>query len=172
MTGRDDDRFGRDLVAVGEVHESFVAPTLQADGGLGEHQVRAEHPGLLAGPTGELMSADAVREARIVADHRAASGLAAGHGLFQHDRPEAFGCGVDGGGQTGRPRSDDDDIACVDVVVDGPADRFDDLSRRRFDHRVVVVANHDRQPCCVQHPCSRAGGDPARCPRCGSGTAR
>ena len=91
------------------------------------------------------MSADAVREARIISDHRAASRLAAGNSLFQHDRLEAFGCGIDGGSETGRSRSDDDDIAFVDVAVDAPADCLDDLSGRRFDHRVVVVANHDRQ---------------------------
>src|SRR5436190_5962993 len=59
--GRDDDRFGRDLVAIGEVHNAFVSPTLQADGRLREHQVCAEHPGLLTRPTRELMSTDAVR---------------------------------------------------------------------------------------------------------------
>ena len=66
------------------------------------------------------MSADAVREARVVPDHRAASGLAAGDALFQHDRLQALGRGIDGSGQPGRARADDDDIAFVDVVATLP----------------------------------------------------
>ena len=145
MPGRDDDRPGRDLAAIGEVHDAFVAPALQAGGGLGEHHVRAEHPGLLARPAGELMSADAVREAGVVPDHRAVSSLAAGNTLFQHDRLQALRCGIDGGSQAGRSRSDDDDIALVDVAGDAPAHCRDDLGERRFDHRVAVVPDHDRK---------------------------
>ena len=86
-----------------------------------------------------------MREARIVPDHRAASRLATGNGLFQHYRLKALGRGVDGGGQTRRSGSDDDDVAFVDVVAGAPADCFNNLRGRRIDHRVVIVADHDRQ---------------------------
>ena len=99
--GGDDDRLGGYLLAAGEVHHVLLAPAFQAGDALREHHVRAEHPGLLAGPAGELISADPVREARVVPDHRAASRLAAGHGLLQHDRQQALGRGIDGGGEAG-----------------------------------------------------------------------
>ena len=123
----------------------LTVAALQADGRLGEHHVRTEHPGLLAGLPRELVPADALREARVVPDHRAVSRLAAGYGLLQHDRPQALGRRVDGGGEAGRPRPHDDEVAFVDVVAGGPAGCRDDLGGRRLDHRVVVVADHDRQ---------------------------
>jgi hypothetical protein len=49
MPGRGDDRPGRYPLAVGEAHHVLTVAALQADGRLGEHHVRAEHPGLLAG---------------------------------------------------------------------------------------------------------------------------
>ena len=107
--------------------------------------MRAEYPGLLARSPGELVPADAVREAGIVPDHRAAARLAAGDGLLEHDRLQALGGGVDGGGQARRSRPDDDDVAFVYVVVGAAADGLDDLRGRRLDHRVVVVPDHDRE---------------------------
>ena len=127
-----------------------VVLALQAGGGLGEHHVRAEHPGLLTRPAGELVPADAMREARIVPDHGAAARLAAGNTLLQHHCPEALGCGIDPRGQAGWPRPDDDEITGVDVVTGISADRLDDLGGRRLDHRVAVVADHDGQARRVQ----------------------
>ena len=86
------------------------------------------------------MSADAVREAGVVPDHRAVSSLAAGNTLFQHDRLQALKTAA-----VGRSRSDDDDIALVDIAANAPAHCRDDLSERRFDHRVAVVPDHDRK---------------------------
>src|SRR5215467_4508708 len=107
--------------------------------------MRPEYPCLLARPPGEFMSADAMREAWIVPDHRAASRLAAGDALFQDDRLQALRCRVDGCRETRRSRSNDDDIARVDIVAGGAACRFDDLGKSRFYHRVAVVADHDGQ---------------------------
>jgi hypothetical protein len=115
--GRDDDRLSRDLVAVGQAHDARLAALLQPGRGLGEHHVRAEDPGLLAGPAGELVPADPVREAGVIADHRAVAGLAAGNGLLQYDRLEPLGRGVDGGGQAGRSRPDDGHVTLVDVAA-------------------------------------------------------
>ena len=144
--GGDDDRLGGDLLAAGEAHDVLPVPALQADRVLGEHHVRAEHPGLLAGPAGELIAADPVREAGVVPDHRAASRLAAGNGLLQHDRQQALGRGVDGGGEAGRPGPHDGDVTFADIVGNAPAGGRDDLGARRFNHRVAVVADHHRQP--------------------------
>ena len=88
--GRDDDSLGGDPMAVGELHHVLPAHAFQAHGGLREHHVRAEHPGLLARPAGEVMPADAMREAGIVPDHRAVSRLAARNGLLQHHRLQAL----------------------------------------------------------------------------------
>lgn len=55
--------------------------------------------------------------------------------LFQHDRLDAFECGIDGGGKTGRSCSDDHDFAFVEVAAGTAADCLDDLSGRRFDDR-------------------------------------
>jgi hypothetical protein len=133
-------------VALGEVHDEFTIPALQAHCGLGEHEVRTEYPGLLARPAGELMPADAVREARVVPDHRAVARPAAGNGFLQHDRLEALGGGIDSGGEAGWPRPDNDDVALGDVAAGAPADRLDNLGRGRLNQRVAVVADHDREP--------------------------
>src|SRR5262249_44661662 len=93
----------------------------------------------------QLISADAVREARVIPDHGAVARLAAGDGFLQHDRAEAFRRRVKGGREAGRPGPDDDDIAFVDVAGYAAADCPDDLSGLRLDERVVVVADHDRQ---------------------------
>src|SRR6202034_1012358 len=64
--GCDDHRSGCDLAATGELHDAPVTAALQADHRLREHHVSAEHPGLLAGPAGELMTADAIGESRVI----------------------------------------------------------------------------------------------------------
>src|SRR6185437_9684860 len=69
---------GGDPVAVVQADREPVTDALQPRHMLGEQHVRAEHPGLLARPPGQLVPADPVREAGVVADHRAASGLTAG----------------------------------------------------------------------------------------------
>ena len=148
--GRDDRRLRGDLTAVGQAHDARLAAFRQADGGLGEHHVRAEDPGLLARPAGELVPADPVREAGVIADHRAVPGLAAGDGLLQHDRLQPLGRGVDGRGEAGRPGTDDDQVTLVHVAARAAAGRLDDLRGRRPDHRVAVVADHDRQQRAVE----------------------
>jgi hypothetical protein len=50
-------------VTVCHPHDVEVSQRLQTHDRLGEDHVRAEYPGLLAGPPGELVPADAVREA-------------------------------------------------------------------------------------------------------------
>ena len=171
--GRHNDRSGCDRLVVTEAHDvpaaagaaaavaaaaaaiasaAAGAAAVQADAALGEHHVRAEYPRLLAGPARELVAADAVREAGVVANHRAAARLAAGHGLFQHHGPKALGCGVDRCGETGRPGADDHHIAFVDVVVHAPAGSLDELAGCRLDHRVAVMTNHHRQVRRVEAP--------------------
>ena len=147
---RDDHGPGRDIGAVGQVHDPVAAAAAQAGDGLGEHHVRPEDPGLFAGPAGEVVPADAVREAGVVPDHGAAAGLAAGDRLLQHDRLQALGRGVDSGREASRPGPDDGDIALADAGVGGPADRLDDPGWRRLHHRVAVMPDHDRQPRRVQ----------------------
>ena len=109
-------------MAINQTHDMLVTLACHAGRGLGEHHMRAEHPGLLTRPARELMPADAMGEAWIVPDHRAAARLAARDRFLQHDRLEAFGRGVDGSGQAGRPSPDDGDIAFADVYLGAAAD--------------------------------------------------
>jgi hypothetical protein len=83
--------------------------------------VRAERPRLLARPPGEIAPADAVREPGVVPDHRAASGLPAGDGFFQHHRQQALGCSIDSRGETGRASPDNGDVAAINITGDAPA---------------------------------------------------
>ena len=63
-------------------------------------------PGLLPGLLGQLGAADALGEARVVADHRAGPGLAADGLVLDDHGPQAFGGRVDRGGEPGRARAD------------------------------------------------------------------
>ncbi len=131
-------------------HREPVPGPLQPGHPLGEGHVRAEHPGLLAGPAGQRVPADAVREAGVVPDHRAAPGLAAGDRLFQDHGAQALGRGVDRGGQAGRAGPDDDDVAVAHVLADRPAHRGDEPGAVRPDRHLAVVPDQDRKPGAVQ----------------------
>ena len=75
---------------------------------------RAEGPGLLERPEGEVGAADAAGEARVVADQRAGAGLAADRLLLDHQRGQPLGGGVDRRREAGRARAHHDDV--VDPV--------------------------------------------------------
>src|SRR5262249_60629528 len=67
--------------------------------------------GLYEGPAGQLLPGHAGREAEVVLDARARSGLAAGRARFQDEGVEALGCGVHRRRESRGSRSDDDDVA-------------------------------------------------------------
>ena len=77
------------------------------DQGPGQQQFSAEPARLHRRAGRQFAAADPVRKTEIVFDHRRSSGLTArGHRLGDH-RAEALRCRVDGGGQPGRPCTDD-----------------------------------------------------------------
>ena len=87
------------------------SPATRSDvASLGEHEVCAEQPRLLAGAVGELVAADPPGEARDVAEPRARARLAAGDLALEHDRVEPLGGRVDRGREPGRAGADDRDV--------------------------------------------------------------
>jgi len=77
---------------------------------LQEHQLGAEAFGLPTGQPRQLGTADPVREAEEVLDHGRVRGLSPGHIAVEHDRREAVGGRVDGGGEAGGAGADDDEV--------------------------------------------------------------
>ena len=77
-------RSGGHLAAVGQAQPTLGAAPSQAADRLGEDEVGAEQPGLLEGPDGQVVAADAVGEPGMVADQ------GAGHG---RGRPAPARCG-------------------------------------------------------------------------------
>ena len=79
----------------------------------GGDQLGIELFGLPTGPFGELSPGQPVREAEVVLDARALTGLSAGGGALDEHGPEAFGRAVDRGGQTRGPAADDHQVVEV-----------------------------------------------------------
>ena len=86
----------------------FGADDLHADEDLGAKTQR-----LLMGAAGQLCTANALREARVVLDPRAGSRLAPRSHAFENDRAQSFGGGVDRSGEPSRARPNDDDVVQV-----------------------------------------------------------
>ena len=75
--------------------------------------VRAEALGLEQRVLGQLRAGDPRREAEVVLDPRAGTGLAARGELVGGEHVEALGRRVHRRGETGRPRADDDEVVHV-----------------------------------------------------------
>ena len=67
--------------------------------------------GLDDGPLGQLRARDPRREPQVVLDPGGGARLAAGGHGVDHDGVEPLGGAVDGGGQTARPGTDDEEVA-------------------------------------------------------------
>ena len=78
--------------------------------GVGGDELGAESLGLLAELDHQLGAEDAVGEARVVLDVGGEHELPARADALEHDRGEVGAAGVDGGGEAGRARTDDDDV--------------------------------------------------------------
>src|SRR5215469_17133738 len=136
---------GRRVRATGDMHQVIVVPALDSGGGLRENHVRAEHPGLLTRSASELMTADTVREARIVPDHGAAPGLTARHGFLEDDRLQPLRCRIDRGSEPGWSRADDNDVAHVDIARRAPTHGRNNVGSRGLHDRLLVMADHHWQ---------------------------
>ncbi len=90
-------------------------------------------------PLGELTSGDSGREADVILDPRARSGLAAGSDHIHSDCLQAFRGPVDGGCQASRSAADDDEVEEPPrKAAYGKAKKF---GQRR---RIGLMKNHSR----------------------------
>jgi hypothetical protein len=117
--GREQDCVAGELGAVGKANRPVrVVVTYGGDVLRGE-DLRAEPPGLRGRAMRRVGAAETAREAQVVLDSRAGSGLAARRVPLDEHGTQAFRCGVDRAGQPGRTTADDDEIvelplrACV-----------------------------------------------------------
>ena len=69
----------------------------------------------------------------IVPDQRARAGLTAGDRLLEHHRVQTLGGGVDGRSQARRSRTDDGDLARLDVIRDVDTDGAGEIGQARID---------------------------------------
>ena len=107
--GGEDDRACSQHVAAVEVNAARVAG-IDARDRSGDEDLRSEPARLLQRAAGELVARDAGRKAEVVLDPRRGPGLAAGRLPLDHDRAQALGSPVHGGGEPGRPGADDDRV--------------------------------------------------------------
>ena len=128
----------------------MLAAAFECDRLLREDDVRSHQPRLLARALHQNAAVDAVRKPGIVPDQRARAGLPAGDLLLEQHRVEPLGGRVDRRGETGRPGSDDRDLAGVDVVRHVDADRAGEIGQARVDDGLPVVADHHRQTARVE----------------------
>ena len=108
----------------------------QALGPAHEQERGAERPGLLPGLLRQIGAADALGEARVVADHRTGPRLAADGLMLDNHGPQALGGRVDRGSKPGRARADHryiEDLPGRDRPHE--AERVSDLEVRGVDQR-------------------------------------
>ena len=105
----------------------------------------AELLGLHRRPGGQVLAGDPGREAEVVLDAGARGGLPADRGAVERERAQAFGRGVDGGGEPGGSGPDDDDVEAPvrQRVRRQPEGGAEHPRRRALEH--TVCRDHDRQ---------------------------
>ncbi len=96
-----------DFAAVGHFDDAVGTFDADAGGLLRRENFDAEASGLDDGAAGEVASAEARGKAEIIFDSRAETRLAAGSLALNHDRAKAFGCAVNGSGETRGASADD-----------------------------------------------------------------
>ncbi len=106
----------------------------------------AELDGLPAGPVGELGAGHAVGEAEVVLDPRRLAGLAAGRLPLDQQGAQPLRRAVDGGAETGRPATDDDEVVEVRGRCGRQADGGRHLGRGGRHQRLSLRRDHQRQP--------------------------
>jgi len=148
----DDHHLSHDLGPVGERHYQAVLAASQTRRVAREVEGGPEQPRLRIRLRGKLLATDPAREAEVVADHGAASRLAAKRVLLQDKRAEALRSAIDCGGETRRPGTDDDEVEGpllgADVHPEGYVLRegVDDLRVRGIDEHAPVEEHHHGEP--------------------------
>ena len=105
-----------------------------------------EEQRLLPGAKCQLAAADAVREAQVVADHRARSGLAPDRLRLDDEGAQSFGGAVDRGGKPRRSRPEDGEIEDLGAGPRTDAERGRDVGFGRIVQHRPIVEDHRRQP--------------------------
>src|SRR6185436_17859114 len=77
---------------------------------MSEDELGAEEQRLLPRAKDEVAAADSARESQVVADHRGSPGLPADGAILDNHRAKPLGRTVQGGRQTRRPGSHDDQV--------------------------------------------------------------
>ena len=104
--GGDHDRSGGELVPVVEPNDVVITTCRQSDCCVGHQQCHPEPQRLHQRPFGELLAADAHREAEVVLDPRRGADLAADPDAVEHGGGQTFRRAVHRGGQAGRAGAD------------------------------------------------------------------
>src|SRR4029077_2608885 len=81
-----------------------------------DHELSPELLRLGVRGQGKIVARDARRKAQIVFDLRARACLAAGGARLHHEDVETLRCSVNGGGEPGRTRAHDHEIACLRYI--------------------------------------------------------
>jgi len=124
-------------------HVAAVVGLLQR-GRPGRHaEHRAEFPGLDDRPVGQVGAGDAGGEAEVVLDPGRGAGLPAGGDRVDRQGLQPFGGAVDRGGQAGRARADDEQVAGrVRWDRGAQPDRLSQLGVRGFAQHLVAAPDH------------------------------
>jgi hypothetical protein len=129
--------------AVGADDPQLPVRAGEAHRGAGHRQVRPELLGLEERAVGQVLPGDAHREAEVVLDARARSGLAARRAGLEHQHVEPLGGRVDRGGQPGRPRAHHHEVVHVPVLGRAiEAERGGHLRVARVAHGPVAAPAH------------------------------
>ena len=118
----------------------------------------AEQPRLLGRPQGQVPAGDAVGEPEVVADQRAGPRLPAHRLLFEHQRRQALGGGVDGGGQAGRAGAHDGDVEEAVGSRRRRGHAIGHLGVVRLDEHLTVEQHEDREPPGIEVQLAEQGG--------------
>jgi hypothetical protein len=111
--GSDEYGTGADLAAVIEGNGVIAVVIGESDrGGRNTHE-RTEFRGLDRRSLGEFRTRQSGRKTEIIFDQRRAPGLTAGGDRLDGDRVQALRRAVDGGGESGRTGTDDEQIANI-----------------------------------------------------------
>src|SRR5215213_6526517 len=124
----------------------MLSDAAQARGVAGEAEASAEHLGLLEGLGGQLLAANAAREAGVVADHGAGSRLPADD-LTLHDKGRvAFRGAVGRGGQLRWSAADHDHVEVLPALARFAHESVGELLIGGIDEHLPVDQNPHRQP--------------------------
>ena len=141
--GGDQDRTSTDALAGGGDDLGY-APTERLEFG---HRDGRQHLDLVAGrllgeSLGELGTLDAFGEPGVVVEALGDAGLAAKCRALDDERAQVLAGAVDGGGETGRPATNDDDVIGVGHRRSREADLLGELLVRRL-HQMRTIGEND-----------------------------